>query len=165
MSVERLMSLPPDGDDPYDCIVVTDLHRAANPAAALDIIFRLLRPGGTVLAAAPGITQVRRDQFAPADDLWRFTARSMRALFSEFCEPEVATHGNVLAATAQLHGLAAGELSAVELAYADPDYPVVITVRAVGRAERRLPSSPAAAPGAMPALAGSVYIAAPRSAP
>ena len=40
-------------------------------------------------------------------------------------------YGNVLTATAALHGLASEELSASELAYRDRDYDVIIGIRAV----------------------------------
>jgi hypothetical protein len=43
----------------------------------------------------------------------------------------IGVHGNVLVATAFLQGLAATELTHAELAAYDPQYPVVITVRAV----------------------------------
>ncbi|HEX8925931.1 MAG TPA: hypothetical protein VF786_09080 [Terriglobales bacterium] len=42
----------------------------------------------------------------------------------------VETFGNVLVATALLHGLVLDELEPAELAHNDPDYPVIITVRA-----------------------------------
>ena len=43
----------------------------------------------------------------------------------------VETHGNVLIASAFLHGLATSELKPYELDFNDPDYQVIITVRAV----------------------------------
>jgi hypothetical protein len=42
----------------------------------------------------------------------------------------VEAHGNVLAAIGFLHGLATQELEATELEHQDPDYPLLITVRA-----------------------------------
>ncbi len=67
-------------------------------------------------------------------DYWRFTDRSARRLFEEAFAPgqvTIATHGNVLAAVAYLHGLAAEELKSAELDVVDPDYQVSITLRAV----------------------------------
>jgi hypothetical protein len=43
----------------------------------------------------------------------------------------VTAHGNVLAATALLQGLATSELEQQELEQVDPSYPVIVTVRAV----------------------------------
>ena len=47
----------------------------------------------------------------------------------------VETHGNVLAATAFLYGIALEELRKEELDFSDPDYEVTIAVRAVKEAE------------------------------
>jgi hypothetical protein len=44
---------------------------------------------------------------------------------------EIQSHGNVLAATAFLQGLAVDELDQKELDYTDPHYQTLITVRAV----------------------------------
>ncbi len=44
---------------------------------------------------------------------------------------QVQTHGNVLAAIAFLHGLAADDLRRKKLDHCDPDYQVLLTVRAV----------------------------------
>ncbi len=67
-------------------------------------------------------------------DYWRFTTLSARRLFGEVFPPEnvtVKARGNVLAAIAFLHGLAAEELKPEELDHDDPDYELIITVRAV----------------------------------
>jgi hypothetical protein len=67
-------------------------------------------------------------------DFWRFTSLSARRLFEEVFSPPnvtVEAHGNVLAALAFLHGMASEELRKGELDYYDPDYEVIITVRAV----------------------------------
>jgi hypothetical protein len=65
---------------------------------------------------------------------WNFTTLSARRLFEEvFSEANVRVeaYGNVLAATAFLQGLAAEELTRQELDYHDPNYEVLVTVRAV----------------------------------
>ena len=54
-----------------------------------------------------------------------------KLLQAEFAEVSVRSYGNVLAATAMLHGIVCEELSAAELDFHDPDYPV--TVCAVAR--------------------------------
>ena len=66
-------------------------------------------------------------------DFWRFTDRSARILFEENFAPadvEVFAHGNVLVATAFLQGMVLEELTSEELDYVDPDYQVLITIRA-----------------------------------
>jgi hypothetical protein len=55
-------------------------------------------------------------------------------LFHEFFPAEnvkVDARGNVLAAIACLHGLASEELRRQELDYHDPDFQVLVTIRAV----------------------------------
>jgi hypothetical protein len=71
---------------------------------------------------------------AEAGEFWRFTRSSAQRLFAEAFNADnvtVESFGNVLAATAFLHGLVVAELTAEELRHNDPDYPLVITVRAV----------------------------------
>jgi hypothetical protein len=73
-------------------------------------------------------------------DYWRFTSNSVKKLFqSWFGEGniDVSAYGNVYAATAFLHGLAIEELDPNKISYVDPDYEMLIAVRAVKRSERR----------------------------
>jgi hypothetical protein len=82
----------------------------------------------------PGISQISRHDAERWGDFWRFTSQSVRRLFGEVfgaAAIDLTTYGNVLAATAFLQGLAAGELRASELDERDPDYEVIIAVRAV----------------------------------
>lgn len=121
--------------DQFDCIIFTqtlqyiyDLH----PAVAT--LHRLLRPGGVLLASFPVVSQICRFDMDRWGDYWRFTSASVRRLLSDAFGPEnvaVQGHGNVLAALCFLHGLATEDLSSEELDYADPDYEIVVTARAV----------------------------------
>ena len=79
----------------------------------------------------PGISQISRYDMERWGDFWRFTPLSAKRLFDEFFlgdRVRVESHGNVLTATAFLHGLATHELNHEELEFSDPDYPMVITV-------------------------------------
>jgi SAM-dependent methyltransferase len=130
----------------FDCVVLTQvLHVIADPAAAVRTAHRILRPGGVVLATLPGISQVSRWDAERWGDHWRFTTLSARRVFAPPFPPElvgVESHGNVLAAVSFLHGLAAEELRSAELDDHDPDYQLVITVRAEKPAPgRRDPAS------------------------
>ena len=121
--------------DTFDCIIFTQtLQFIYDVWAALRTLYRILKPGGVLLATFPGISQISRYDMDRWGDYWRFTTLSARRLFEEVFPPEcvkVNVHGNVLAATAFLHGLAAEELQREELDYHDPDYELLITVRAV----------------------------------
>ena len=121
--------------DTFDCIIFTQtLQCIYDVRAALRTLYRILKPGGVLLATFPGISQISRYDMDRWGDYWRFTTLSARRLFEEIFPPEcvkVNAHGNVLAAIAFLHGLAAEELREDELDYHDPDYELLITVRAV----------------------------------
>jgi glycosyltransferase involved in cell wall biosynthesis len=120
--------------DSFDCFILTQtLHLVYDVRAALRSIYRILRPGGVVLATFPGISQISNDQWADYWH-WSFTTLSARRLFEEFFPTTHVTFqafGNVRAATAFLQGLAAEELRQPELDYQDPQYEVVIAVRAM----------------------------------
>lgn len=121
--------------DSFDCIVLTQvLPFIPDVQTAVHALHRILRPGGVVLATVPGISQIVRYDMDRWGDYWRFTSLSARRLFE--CgfpggEIEIETYGNVLAATAFLQGLSSRDLRPDELDYRDPDYEVLITIRAV----------------------------------
>lgn len=118
----------------FDCIILTQtLHVIFDVRAALATTRRALRPGGSLLATAPGISQISRYDMDRWGDYWRFTSLSLRRLLGDVFAPAsctVESFGNVLAATAFLQGIAADELKADELDDHDPDYEVLIGVTA-----------------------------------
>jgi SAM-dependent methyltransferase len=121
--------------DAFDCIICTQtLQFIYDVHAAVRTLYRILRPGGVLLATFTGISQISRYDMDRWGDYWRFTTKSAERLIGE-CWPSnglsVETHGNVLLCVAYLHGLTIHELKTEELEYRDPDYPLVITVRAV----------------------------------
>ena len=97
----------------FDCIVFTQtLQMIYDTRPALRHLFRILRPGGTLLATASGISKVaRRKGEDDWGEYWHFTSQSMHELFQETfpgASIQIETYGNVLAAIAYLHGLASG---------------------------------------------------------
>ena len=121
--------------DTFDCIIFTQtLQFIYEVRPAIRTLQRILKPGGALLATFPGISQISRYDMDRWGEYWRFTTLSARRLFEEIFPAEnvsVKAYGNVLAAVAFLHGLAAEELKSHELDYKDPDYEVLITVRVV----------------------------------
>jgi len=122
-------SLPADS---YDCIVCTQvLLLVWDLATAVRNLHQALRPGGVLLATVPGITRTCEDDTGRWTDYWRVTSGGALRLFeAEFGagNVEVAGHGNVLSAVANLHGLSASELDEDELAVDDPNYEVIVTI-------------------------------------
>src|SRR5262249_4673712 len=96
-------------------------------------LYRILKPGGILLVTVPGISHICRPDADLYGDYWRFTTWSMRRLFDEFFAPAnvtVEAYGNVLSSIAFLEGVAAEELKQHELQMRDPNYELLVTVRA-----------------------------------
>ena len=123
----------------FDAIILTQtLQVIYDTRAAIRTVHRILKPGGVVLVTTAGISKISRYDMDRWGYYWSFTTQSLRRLFEEHfpaANIAVEAHGNVLATTAFLHGLSAGELRQKELDDADPDYEMLITLRAVKAAE------------------------------
>jgi SAM-dependent methyltransferase len=120
--------------DAFDCIICTQtLHFIYDISEAVRTLGRILKPGGTLLATFPGIGQTRckklEEQYC-----WALSTLAARLLCEEAfpgTNVEIEAHGNVLAAVAFLEGLAVQELRKEELDHHDPEYELLITLRAV----------------------------------
>jgi SAM-dependent methyltransferase len=121
--------------DTFDCIILTQtLQFIYHTRAAIQTLYRILKPGGVLLATIPGISQISRYDMDRWGEYWRFTTLSVRKLAEEefpAANIEITSHGNVMVANAYLYGLAVEDLSPRHLNYQDPDYEMLITVRAV----------------------------------
>ena len=124
--------------DAFDCFICTQtLTYIYDVQRAVRTIRRILAPGGVLLATVPGISQMSpydRDRWG---EYWRFTAQSLGRLLGEAFgagNVEVEAYGNVLASTAFLQGLCAGDLSRDELDHRDQRYQMLVAGRAVKRA-------------------------------
>lgn len=118
--------------DTYDCIIVTQtLHLNYDFHAAVATLHRIMKPGGVLLLTVPGISPLSIDEWRDSW-YWSFTTLSMTRVFDETFGPmvEVDADGNVLAATAFLQGIASSELTPQELNYRDPQFEVLIHVKA-----------------------------------
>lgn len=118
-------------DHAFDCIILTQtLQLIFELENALTHLHRSLRKGGVLLITVPGITPVRT---ATMTWYWSFTELSLaRLLLRHFSQSnmELRTFGNLLSATAFLHGMGASELRTEELDHIDRDYPVIVGARA-----------------------------------
>lgn len=121
--------------DKFDCIICTQtLHFIYEVGSVVQTLHRILKPGGVLLVTTPGISQISRYDMDHWGDYWRFTSASAGRLFGACFETghvNLSIYGNVLAAIAFLHGIATEELQQEELDVFDPDYEVLIGVRAV----------------------------------
>jgi hypothetical protein len=132
--VADLADAPQIPDGAFDCVICTQtLLLIYDVRAAVRTLHRILKPGGTALVTVPGVSRICRDEADEWGDYWRFTTDSATRLFAdEFGAGNVTTtaYGNVLAATAMLHGLAAEEIGDKRLNDRDRDFQVLIGVSA-----------------------------------
>ena len=123
----------------YDCIILTQtLLLIYDVRSAVHTLHRILKPGGVILVTVPGITQIIRNDMEEYGQYWSFTEQSARRLFSETFDADAVdtqTFGNVLSATGFLYGLATEELTRKELDFHDPDYQLIVGVRAIRHSE------------------------------
>jgi SAM-dependent methyltransferase len=116
----------------FDCVILTQtLQLIYDAPAAIRTVHRILKPGGTALVTVPGLTKMSDAKWGY---FWLFTTLSADRLFRE-CFPggeiDVRGWGNVHAVTAFLYGLAAEELEPANLDHLDPNFAVLVSIRAV----------------------------------
>lgn len=120
-------------DEAFDCMVVTQtLQLVYDVRAAVQNMYRALRPNGILLVTTPGISQIERGEWGKSW-YWSFTSESAQRLFGGVFGPDCVdlhVYGNVLAATAFLQGIALEEVQTADLDVPDAAYPITIAVRA-----------------------------------
>ena len=118
-------------EDLFDCIIMTQtIQFIYDIKSALRNAVRALKPGGTLLITAAGISQISRYDMDRWGEYWRFTDRSLGKVLSEIVPEEamqVESFGNVAVAKAFLDGLSLEELTNNVLDYKDEDYQVLLT--------------------------------------
>ena len=117
----------------FDCVICAQtLQLIYNLDAAVRTLYRILKPGGVLLASVPGVAPTCgswRDV-----TYWKFTPLTVRTLLEDaFGHGSVsaAGYGNAKTAVAALHGLVTADLAPADLDHDEPGYEVVVTVRVV----------------------------------
>ena len=126
----------------FDCIILTQtLQLIYDVSASLRTLFRILTPGGVLIATMPGLSPISRYDAERWGYYWGFTSQSVQRLFEEAfpaANVYIQAYGNVLTATAFLYGMATQELKREEMDFLDEDYEVLIAVRAEKPIEKTL---------------------------
>lgn len=123
-------------DRTFDCIILTQtLQFIDDCEAALIECRRMLSINGVLLATIPSMS--RLDVASGRDaDFWRFTPAGARHLFHRVYGEEntqVVGYGNVITGLGFWLGLAQKDLSAADFTTDDPDFPILVSVKAVKR--------------------------------
>ena len=119
--------------DCFDCIICTHvLHVIYDVDKALLELFRILKPGGVLLVALPGLSMCDPQWH----ELWRFTPEGLRIKLAKIFGDESVTvraYGNSLTAAGEVRGLVTHEFTRAELDDHDPRFAVEVCARAVRR--------------------------------
>jgi len=118
----------------FDCLIFTQvLQFIGNLQGCIRELYRILKPGGTLLVTVPCVSRID-PSYGGDKDFWRFTDSGCKLLFGEVFgidHVNIYSYGNVLCSMAFLTGIAHEELSKKELDYCDPLFQLLIGVRAV----------------------------------
>lgn len=121
-------------DHAYDCVILTQVLQFIDDVpAAVREAYRILKPGGALLATVPSLSPIDTD-VRSAKDLWRFTPAAIEAIVAPVFGKEhihVQAFGNCVAGMAFWIGMSAEELAKEQLEAADGRYPCLVAVRAV----------------------------------
>lgn len=126
----------------FECIICTQvLQYIFDLRTAVAMLHRALKPGGILLVTVPGVSPKADHPGRPdlADSFpwhWGFARLALQRLLQDQFGSDSVTievHGNILAATAFLYGLAAEELDIADLSFNDRTFPVIVAARAVKR--------------------------------
>ncbi len=133
--VADLTDAPQIPDNSFDCIIITQtLQMIYEVDKAIATLHRILKPGGVVLCTSHGMTRVaRREGVDDWGEYWHFTSQSKKRLFGAVFKAEnveVTAVGNVFTCICNLHGLGASEIDPAELETHDPNYEMLLLVRA-----------------------------------
>jgi hypothetical protein len=117
----------------YDCFILNQtLQYIFDIDAAVHHAHRILRSSGVLLAVVPSVSRIN-PKYGVEGEYWRFTEASCKKLFGKFfgaANIQVRPYGNLLTCMAFLAGMAKEDLHEHELEYNDPNYPLILTVRA-----------------------------------
>lgn len=100
------------------------LEHCADPFAVVRNMRAWLAPGGHVYVVVPCAQRLHNFP----GDYWRFMPDGLRVLFKDFSSVAVSTYGNPLSLVSSYLGLSHTELTAEEMEFRHPDFPVIACV-------------------------------------
>jgi SAM-dependent methyltransferase len=127
-------------EDQFDCFILTQtLQLIFDVRSAVEHAHRILRHGGVLLITVPVVSRMA-PRYGLETDFWRFTPASCQELFGNIFGAQGVTinsPGNMFACVSFLYGMALEEVPRKKLEKVDPNFPLLVTVRAVKAKEPR----------------------------
>lgn len=121
-------------DSSYDCVILTQVLQFIDEyEKAISEIRRILAPGGALLATVPAMSRidVRAGEWG---DFWRFTRAGAWHIFQKYFKRQsidIHARGNCLAGLGFWIGESYKEIPKEKLDEDDPNFPVIITIKAI----------------------------------
>jgi SAM-dependent methyltransferase len=128
-----LRNMPEVASNTFDCVILTQvLQFIDDPRKALGECFRVLKPGGTLLATLPALSRIDC-QSGVEGDFWRFTKAGTEVLFKAdgWQKTNIQNYGNCRSGLYFLAGVSQEEASEKILTKTDENFPLIITVVAL----------------------------------
>jgi SAM-dependent methyltransferase len=133
--IADLSSAPHIPSGTFDCIIFTQtLQFIPNFEKAADTLYRILKSEGVLLATFPTISKIDTNKKNANNDYWRFTSVAVRWIFGNIFGTEnisVKGYGNLLTAVSFLYGLTVEDLNFREIDYFDPQYELIVALKAI----------------------------------
>ncbi len=133
--LENGVSTPPTLNEEFHCIIyVNSLGYDYDVRSTINILYRHLKPGGTMLATIQSPLGQNLRQIIKGEYPTYVTPSLAKKLFEELFPAEnlnISGYGNLLTLTALQYGLAAQEIKEKDLDFHDPNYEIITAVKAV----------------------------------
>lgn len=117
----------------FDCIIMTQVIQVIYDVhAALRNSLAALKPNGSLLITASGISPIWIDDIDTYQEHWRFTDQSLQKIMCEHVHPEeieVKSYGNLAVAKAFLDGYALEDLPPEILEHHDYQFQLLLSAR------------------------------------
>ena len=132
--IDDLRHLKKVPDNSYDCIILTQVLQFIDDVdSAVSEGYRVLNKGGVILATLPSVSRI--DCISGVEgDYWRFTEASAKYLFEKKFDPgqlTIGSLGNVRSGVCFYAGFAQEDVPSGILKKNDPNFPLIVTVKAV----------------------------------
>ena len=117
-------------ENSVDCLICTQtIQFIFDVDSVAANIHKILKPGGTALITAAGISYLSMYDYNNWGEYWKFTRQSMQRLFEKYFEKEnieVDTFGNSKIAMGMMYGLCREDFTCEDLDYCDEQFPLIV---------------------------------------